>query len=95
MPLYEYGCSSCGGRLERRQRFDEAPLSQCPTCGGVLYRIIQPAGIIFKGSGWYCTDSRASATSEKTGDTAHTSTEAPTADASRKEKSTAGAEASA
>ncbi|HLH74944.1 MAG TPA: FmdB family zinc ribbon protein [Chloroflexota bacterium] len=58
MPLYEYQCMTCGSRLERRQRFDEDPLRDCPGCGGRLNRLLQPAGIIFKGSGWYCTDSR-------------------------------------
>ncbi len=58
MPLYEYRCSSCDDRLERRQRFDEPPLQHCPSCGGTLVRMIQPIGIIFKGSGFYCTDHR-------------------------------------
>lgn len=63
MPLYEYECSSCGGRLERRQRFDEAPLRECPACGGILARLLQPVGIIFKGPGFYSTDHRPSAAS--------------------------------
>src|SRR5437588_3902418 len=58
MPLYEYGCSACRARLERRQRFDEEPLRECPICGGSLSRILQPVGIVFKGSGWYSTDNR-------------------------------------
>ena len=58
MPLYEYECTTCNGHLERRQSFHDAPLRECPTCGGLLVRLLQPAGIIFKGSGWYCTDSR-------------------------------------
>jgi putative FmdB family regulatory protein len=60
MPLYEYKCSSCGERLERRQGFNDPALTQCPTCAGLLTRLINPAPIIFKGSGWYCTDSRSS-----------------------------------
>jgi putative FmdB family regulatory protein len=68
MPLYEYACADCGGRLERRQRFSEAPLRECPTCGGVLSRLIQPVGIIFKGSGWYITDHRSDKAATKAGD---------------------------
>ena len=58
MPLYEYLCQSCGLRFERRQQFSEAPVKTCPECGGEVVRLIQPAGIIFKGSGFYVTDNR-------------------------------------
>lgn len=60
MPLYEYACSSCGSHFEVRQRIVEEPISVCPSCGGPTRRILQPVGIIFKGSGWYVTDSRKS-----------------------------------
>lgn len=59
MPLYEYKCTECGLRFERRQHFSEAPIKICPECGGDVIRLIQPAGIIFKGSGFYVTDNRA------------------------------------
>lgn len=58
MPTYEYVCSSCGNRLEVVQRFSDAPLSQCGACGGPLRKVFHPAGIVFKGSGFYSTDSR-------------------------------------
>lgn len=64
MPTYEYRCKDCGATVERWQRFDEAPLTRCPSCGGNLNRVVFPAGVIFKGSGWYCTDSRPKAKSE-------------------------------
>ncbi len=67
MPTYEYSCDDCGAALERRQRFDESPLTQCPSCGGSLRRVYHPAGIVFKGSGWYCTDSRPKAKAESDG----------------------------
>ncbi len=67
MPTYEYSCSDCGAALERRQRFDESPLTQCPSCGGKLHRVYHAAGVIFKGSGWYCTDSRPRTKSESEG----------------------------
>jgi putative FmdB family regulatory protein len=59
MPLYEYQCQDCGLRFERRQSFSEPPVEDCPECGGKVVRLIQPAGIIFKGSGFYVTDNRA------------------------------------
>ncbi|MFP4343300.1 MAG: FmdB family zinc ribbon protein [Anaerolineales bacterium] len=59
MPLYEYQCQDCGLRFERRQSFSEPPVEDCPECGGKVARLIQPAGIIFKGSGFYVTDNRA------------------------------------
>jgi putative FmdB family regulatory protein len=58
MPLYEYRCAECGVRFELHQHFDDAPLTVCPECGGEVHRLIGPAGIVFKGSGFYSTDSR-------------------------------------
>ena len=58
MPLYEYKCQECGLRFERRQSFSDEPVKICPECGGEVVRLIQPAGIIFKGSGFYVTDHR-------------------------------------
>ncbi|MGD8243667.1 MAG: zinc ribbon domain-containing protein [Anaerolineae bacterium] len=58
MPLYEYECESCGVRFERRQHMEDEPVKECPECGGGVHRLIQPVGIIFKGSGFYVTDNR-------------------------------------
>jgi putative FmdB family regulatory protein len=58
MPTYEYLCKTCGHHFERMQRFSDAPLTECPQCSGEVRRVIHPAGIVFKGSGWYITDSR-------------------------------------
>jgi putative FmdB family regulatory protein len=58
MPLYEYECRQCGGRFERRQSVHDEPVSECPDCGSAVRRVLFPVGIIFKGSGWYVTDSR-------------------------------------
>ena len=58
MPLYEYQCQECGLRFERRQSFSDEPVKICPECEGPVVRLIQPAGIIFKGSGFYVTDNR-------------------------------------
>ncbi len=62
MPLYEYVCEACSSHLEQRQRFGEAPLTECPNCGGQLRRMLFPVGVIFKGSGFYCTDNPKSST---------------------------------
>lgn len=58
MPTYEYQCKTCGQHFERVQRFTDDPITECPTCGGAVKRVIHPAGVIFKGAGWYITDSR-------------------------------------
>lgn len=58
MPLYEYECRQCGGRFERRQSVRDEPVADCPECGGSVRRLLFPVGIIFKGSGFYVTDSR-------------------------------------
>jgi len=56
--MYEYECQECGLRFERRQSFSDEPIKICPDCNGPVVRLIQPAGIIFKGSGFYVTDNR-------------------------------------
>ncbi|MGH3158871.1 MAG: FmdB family zinc ribbon protein [Streptosporangiaceae bacterium] len=58
MPTYEYACTSCGEQLEAVQRFSDDPLTVCPACGGALRKVFSPVGIVFKGSGFYRTDSR-------------------------------------
>ncbi|MGI6035632.1 MAG: FmdB family zinc ribbon protein [Limnochordia bacterium] len=58
MPTYEYKCAKCG-RFEFVQKITAAPLSNCPTCGGKVRRLISSnVNIIFKGPGFYCTDNR-------------------------------------
>ncbi len=59
MPTYEYACQSCGHHVEVYQRFSDEPLTECGVCGGQLRKVFHPAGILFKGSGFYATDSRA------------------------------------
>jgi len=58
MPIYVYQCETCGVTFERRQRMSETPLKDCPECGGDVHRVIQPVGVVFKGSGFYVTDHR-------------------------------------
>ncbi|MGH7707377.1 MAG: FmdB family zinc ribbon protein, partial [Vulcanimicrobiaceae bacterium] len=61
MPLYEYECRSCGTVIDVRHGFDEINAEPCPTCAGPLTRRFSPTGNVFKGSGFYVTDSRKSA----------------------------------
>ena len=61
MPTYEYECTACGQHMEVFQRFSEDALTTCGVCGGALRKVFHPAGIVFKGSGFYATDSRAPA----------------------------------
>ena len=56
LPIYEYECSSCHSRFERKQRFDEEPVCTCPQCSGKSRRLIHSVPVVFKGSGFYCTD---------------------------------------
>lgn len=60
MPIYEYACSACGQHFERKQRFSDEPVAECPECGASVRRVLHAAGIIFKGSGWYINDSKKS-----------------------------------
>ena len=58
MPTYEYACTDCGEHVEVVQSMSAAPLTTCSVCGGRLRRVFSPIGIVFKGSGFYRTDSR-------------------------------------
>ena len=81
MPTYEYQCKTCGHQFEQMQRFSDPPLTECPKCSGQIRRVIFPAGVIFKGSGWYITDSRKSSPTE-TGDKADKADKAEKSDTS-------------
>jgi putative FmdB family regulatory protein len=87
-----YACDTCGKQFEKFQSFKDEPLTVCP-CGqeGKVRRVIQPAGIVFKGSGWYITDSRGSSSavagssdSTPTGDTSTKAAETPAPAATEK-----------
>lgn len=64
MPTYVYACDACGKQFEQFQSFKDEPLTVC-RCGqaGKVRRVIQPAGVVFKGSGWYINDSRGTGSS--------------------------------
>jgi putative FmdB family regulatory protein len=83
MPTYTYQCDSCGHGFEAVQRFADDPLSECPQCGASIRRVIQPVGVVFKGSGWYITDSRPKSSGES-GESASASKSKDKADAPAK-----------
>ena len=58
MPLYDYKCTACGNQYETREGFDAPSRQPCPQCGGEAKRLLHPPPIVFKGSGFYITDSR-------------------------------------
>lgn len=68
MPTYQYACTACGHQLEAVQSFSDEPLTDCPSCsGGRLRKLFNSVGIVFKGSGFYRTDSRSGSDTAKSG----------------------------
>ena len=65
MPTYEYSCQKCGEQIEVFQSFSAKPLKKHADCGGELNKVFHPRGVVFKGSGFYKTDSKKPATSSK------------------------------
>ncbi|GAA1957937.1 hypothetical protein GCM10009798_16800 [Nocardioides panacihumi] len=63
MPTYQYACTECGHAFEQVQSFSEDALTVCPTCSGKLRKVYNAVGVVFKGSGFYRTDSRGSSSS--------------------------------
>lgn len=66
MPTYQYACTECGEPLEVVQSFTDDALTECPSCGGRLRKRFNAVGIVFKGSGFYRTDSRSGSSSTDT-----------------------------
>lgn len=65
MPTYEYTCKGCGQTVEVFQSFSEKPLRKHADCGGELQKVFHARGVVFKGSGFYTTDSRSSSSSSQ------------------------------
>ncbi|MFI9270706.1 FmdB family zinc ribbon protein [Kitasatospora sp. NPDC052896] len=63
MPTYQYQCTECGSGLEAVQKFTDEALTECPQCQGRLRKVFSAVGVVFKGSGFYRTDSRSSSSS--------------------------------
>jgi putative FmdB family regulatory protein len=91
MPIYEYECKSCHHRFEKRQGFHDEPKADCPQCEGNARRIIRPAPVIFKGSGFYVTDHRPAEAKNPAAEPAKSKKE-PAADKGKSESATSKSE---
>ena len=85
MPTYQYACTECDHAFEQVQSFSDDALSECPECRGRLRKLFNAVGVVFKGSGFYRTDSRGASTSTETA--ASSTGDAPKADTSTVTKS--------
>ena len=65
MPTYQYRCTACSKELEAVQKFSDPALTTCPACSGDLRKVYSAVGVVFKGSGFYATDSRRSTSASK------------------------------
>jgi putative FmdB family regulatory protein len=95
VPTYQYACTECGHAFEQVQSFSDDALTTCPECQGRLRKVFNAVGVVFKGSGFYRTDSRKSAdssspsasSSEKSSTTPSSSSEKSSSSTSSSEKS--------
>jgi putative FmdB family regulatory protein len=69
VPTYQYACTECGHTFEQFQSFSDDALTECPECTGRLRKLFNAVGVVFKGSGFYRTDSRTDSSPEKVGAT--------------------------
>ena len=76
MPTYQYACTECGHAFEQVQSFTDDALTECPECEGRLRKVFNAVGVVFKGSGFYRTDSRAKESSSETSDSPAAKTDA-------------------
>jgi len=72
VPIYGYRCTNCGHQFEIQQRMSDEALQVCPKCQGKLTKVLYPTGVIFKGSGFYTTDYKASGKTSENGSTSDT-----------------------
>jgi putative FmdB family regulatory protein len=82
MPLYDYKCKDCGKVTEVRHGFNDSHADPCPACGGTMQRVFSAAPIVFKGSGYYITDSRKSGPAEAAANPASEPAKTPSGDSS-------------
>lgn len=71
MPTYEYVCKNCGKNLEVFQSFSDKPLKKHKECGGDLQKVFHARGIVFKGGGFYATDSKSASSTKGTGESSN------------------------
>ncbi|WP_377269771.1 FmdB family zinc ribbon protein [Peterkaempfera sp. SMS 1(5)a] len=91
MPTYQYQCTECGSGLEAVQKFTDDALTECPQCQGRLRKVFSAVGVVFKGSGFYRTDSRSSSSNSVGSKTAAA---APSTGASSSTSSSSGGDSS-
>ncbi|MCA9934620.1 MAG: zinc ribbon domain-containing protein [Anaerolineales bacterium] len=99
MPIYTYKCNDCEYQFEQRQKMSDDPLTDCPSCGGTVRRVVNAVGVVFKGSGFYITDSRngknaSLSTNGKTDSTSSTTETGKESAAQSKEKAAPAAKSS-
>jgi len=92
VPTYQYACTACDERLEVVQKFADDPLTECPVCQGHLRKVFSAVGVVFKGSGFYRTDSR-TGSSARSGKDGGGESKSTASTASKPEASTSSASA--
>ena len=88
MPTYEYLCKTCGQRFETWQKMSDEPLTVCPNCGAEIHRVLFANGVVFKGSGFYSTETRAQPSENGSSETPAASTASSNGHSGSKETST-------
>ncbi|MDF3293841.1 FmdB family zinc ribbon protein [Streptomyces silvisoli] len=91
MPTYQYQCTECGEPLEAVQKFSDPALTECPSCQGRLRKVFSAVGVVFKGSGFYRTDSRGSSSSSSPAKSSSTSSESKSSGGSESKPSSTAA----
>lgn len=82
MPTYQYLCTECGHAFEQVQKFSDDALTTCPECTGKLRKVFNSVGVVFKGSGFYKTDSKSSSSASSTPSTPAASSTSSTSSSS-------------
>ncbi|MCL8253185.1 FmdB family transcriptional regulator [Aeromicrobium fastidiosum] len=95
MPKYQYQCKDCGEALEVQQSFTDDALTVCPTCGGDLRKVFGAVGVVFKGSGFYKTDSRSASGASGSSSTSSSSTSSSASSSSSSSSDTSSSSSSA
>src|ERR1044072_3527404 len=94
VPTYQYACTACDNRFDVVQSFSDASLTECSECGGKLRKLYGSVGVVFKGSGFYRTDSRSESKASSTASTSSSTAEKSSATSSDKSTSTSSSEKS-
>lgn len=95
MPTYQYACTACEHRFEAVQSFSDASLTECPECSGKLRKLFGAVGVVFKGSGFYRTDSRSGSSKSTSSATTSSSTTSTSSSSSSDSKPASSAPAAA